>query len=104
MEDDEYFDELEATSQKKKSSRKSYKSENISKKKLRNSDDTDIGFIAKESIPSSKYISPTLLMQTPTSMSIVVPKSSVDKNLPQPSPAACGKRKEVQAPTMFTIS
>ena len=96
MDDDEYLEELEsavnATVQKKKSARKSYKGDiNPSKKKFRD----DTGYTLIDSAPS-KHESPSLLLQTPTPMSILIPKSGLDQSLPQPSPAACGKRKEAE--------
>ena len=94
--DDEYFDEIDVNLQTKKAAKKSVKSDSTSSKKKIRDNEQYPGY-SNELLVGSKIFSPSLMMQTPSNaMSIIIPKSGNNASLPQPSPAACGKRKEAE--------
>lgn len=99
MGEDDYFDELEpvvTSSQKKKATRKSTFPSSQKKKFTHYSDEeSEEGGDESEDyqVTQPLQLVPNPLMQTP--MSIFIPKT-VSGLFPQPSPAACGRRKEAE--------
>ena len=106
MGEDDYFDEFEpasTSSQKKKTAKKSVNNSSQKKKYAQYSDDEseddeelhEEGEGTSEENPPSHFSVSNGSSQLQTPISIFIPKN-ISGSFPQPSPAACGRRKEAE--------